>query len=98
MKRKLIGFITAFPEAINVQRLLEGVFSRCAQLDYDVAVISPMSQVCIKQEDYLAGELNIYNLINFDLFDGIIIEGGSLVEDGVTDVLEALLKLKNDRQ
>lgn len=95
MKRKLIGFITAFPESIYAQRYMEGVFAQCEKYGYDVAVFAPMTQVCLFQKDYLEGELNIYNLMNIELLDGIIVDGHSLSEDGATSVLEDMLdKLK----
>lgn len=92
MKRKLIGFVAAFPESIYTQRLMEGVFAQCDKYGYDVAVIAPMTQVCLYQKEYLTGELNIFNLINFDRFDGIIVDTHSLTEDNISFVVEKLVK------
>ncbi len=92
MKRKLIGFLTASPENENQQRLLEGLFSQCKYYGYDVAVVSPLVQICHYFKDYLKGEMNIYNLINLDLFDGLVIDTVSLSEDNVSWVIEAIGK------
>lgn len=92
MKRKLIGFLTANPENEVQNRLIEGLFSQCKYYGYDVAVVSPLVQISHYFKDYLKGELNIYNLINLDLFDGLIIDSVSLSEDNTSWVLEAIGK------
>lgn len=98
MKRKLIGFITSSPDSESVQRLTEGLFSQCKYYGYDVAVISPLVQVCHYFKDYLKGESNIYNLINPEMFDGIIVDTVSLTQDRVTwpmTQIESILKKHN---
>ena len=98
MKRKLIGFITSSPESESVQRLTEGLFSQCKYYGYDVAVISSLVQVCHYFKDYLKGEINIYNLLNLELFDGIVIDSVGLTMDNTTWAIEMLgdLMKKND--
>ena len=73
MKRKRIGLIAIYPEGVYQHRVLTGVYSQCAKYGYDVVVIASLVQLSNINKEYLDGELNIYNLINFDLFDGIII-------------------------
>lgn len=72
-KRKLIGVLTANPEGIYQHRIMEGLLAQCRLYDYDVAAFSPLVQVCHYFTPYLKGELNIFELINFDLIDGLII-------------------------
>ena len=96
-KRKLIGLITAFPEYVNAQRVLEGVFSQCESYGYNVAVFAPMVQVCSYFKDYLRGELNIFEAINFDMLDGVIVDTIPLTEDRETEVVQYIERtLKSD--
>lgn len=90
-KRKLIGVLTANPEGIYQQRILEGIFAQCRRYDYDVAVFSPLVQVCHYSAQYLHGELNIYTLINFDMLDGIIIPTILLSENQRYDILDKIM-------
>lgn len=71
--RKKIALITASPDEIYQQEIMKGVFSRCSEYGYDVAVITPLITLSHFYDIYLRGEINIYNLFNPDLFDGIII-------------------------
>ncbi len=91
-KRKIIGLITTSPEFDYPQRVLDGVFSQCEKYGYDVAVFAPLTQVCNPYKDYLKGELNIFELINYDLLDGIILTPITLTVAGVQGVMEYLLK------
>ena len=60
---------------------MRGVISQCKLYGYDVVLVSALVSVCNYYKNYLHGELNIYNLINFDLFDGFIITPIPMVED-----------------
>lgn len=91
MRRRLIGLLTANPESIYSQRIMEGVFSQCRSYGYDVAVFTPMVQVMHYFKEYLHGELNIYNLINYELLDGVILDTNTLQEDQITTVVDKLL-------
>ncbi|HAG13400.1 MAG TPA: hypothetical protein DCG49_06005 [Ruminococcus sp.] len=93
MKRKRIGFITANPEGIYARRIMRGIFAQCHQYGYDAVVFSPLVQVMHYFKEYLHGELNIYQLIQFDLLDGIIVDTNMISEDHVTDVKEQIIKL-----
>lgn len=52
---------------------MEDVFKQCNKYDYDVVVLSTLVHINHFYKDYLAGELAIYDMIDFDSFDGIII-------------------------
>ncbi len=73
MKRKRICLVTISPESEYPNRVMTGVFAQCKKYGYDVVVVSALVSVCNYYKNYLYGELNIYNIINFDLFDGFII-------------------------
>lgn len=91
-KRKLIGVLTANPEGIYHQRLMQGLLTQCRLYDYDVAVFSPLVQVCHYFKPYLKGELNIFELINFDLIDGLIIPPILLSENEQYQKLDEIMK------
>lgn len=80
MARKIIGLITAMPETIYATRIIDGICARCHTYNYDVAVIGTLSDISLAQEKYLAGEVNIYNLINFDRLDGVIVDTLSIMD------------------
>ena len=81
MKRKRICLVTISPESEYTSRVMQGVLSQCKVYGYDVVVVTAMVSVCNYYKNYLHGELNIYNLINFDLFDGFIITPIPMTED-----------------
>lgn len=81
MKRKKICLVTISPESEYPKRVMSGVLSQCKKYGYDVVVISALVSICNYNQNYLEGELNIYNIINFDLFDGFIITPIPMTED-----------------
>lgn len=89
-KRKLVGLITSFPESIHAQRVLEGVFVQCNKYGYDVAVFASMVNISSFYKEYLKGETNIYELINYDLLDGVIVDGSTLTEGNETFYIERI--------
>lgn len=90
MRRKRIGLITICPEKEYPQRIMAGIFSQCEKYGYDVVVISPLSSICNYYQEYLHGELNILECINFDLFDGFIITPIIMSEDGHKEMTDKL--------
>lgn len=81
-RRKLIGVVTVLPECTHAQRVLEGVFEQCDKYGYDVAVFAPMTSLSHSYQIYTKGELNIWELMNFDLLDGVIVDTISLINNG----------------
>lgn len=92
MKRKRICLVTISPESEYPSRIMSGVLAQCKQYGYDVAVVSALVSVCNYYKNYLHGELNIYNLINFDLFDGFIITPIPMTEDQNMFLYDRLLE------
>ncbi len=72
-KRRKIGVIATDPENIYQAKVLEGIFRQASELGYDVLVFSTFVKETHPSEGYLMGETNIYNIINFDLLDGVIV-------------------------
>ena len=97
MARKIIGFMTATPETIYSSRLARGVFARCADYDYDVAVIATLADISLSQKNYLAGEINIYNLINFDILDGVIVDTLSLMDSASRQLIPEIPRLLKEK-
>ena len=96
-KRKLIGLITSMPESIYTQRSLDGIFTQCDKYGYDVAVFTSLIHISSYHKDYLKGELNIFELINFDMLDGVIVDTIPLTEDHLTYVTDYICdKLKRE--
>lgn len=76
-------------------RVVEGVRQKCAEDDINLFVFSnlitrpELGSDRIMPENTLRGETEIYNLINYDLIDGIIILGDSMLNDEVTNKIAA---------
>lgn len=90
-KRKLIGVIISEAEGLYQHKLLSGIITECYSLDYDVAIFSTF----IKDSglpDYKIGEKNIFNLMNLDRFDGVIVAGQTLAIEKLPQEIETMLK------
>ena len=92
MKRKRICLVTISPETEYSRRIMTGVFAQCKKYGYDVVVLAALVSICNYYKNYLSGELNIYNLINFDLFDGFIITPIPMTEDQHMFLYDRLLE------
>ncbi len=83
---KRIGVLICQATAKYQQELLKGINSQAHSLGYDVCVFATF----VKQyhyENYEFGQRNIFNLINFDEFDGIIVAGDTLKMRGLKEML-----------
>lgn len=88
---KRIGVIICQATGKYQQELLKGINSQAHSLGYDVCVFATF----VKQyfyENYEFGQRNIFNLINFDKFDGIIVAGDTLKMRGLEEMLFPRLK------
>ena len=95
-RRKLIGLILPNPEEAYQQRVMKGIFEQCKKYDYDVAVFSTLIPVSHGLQDYLKGEAAIYDLMNLDELDGIIVVTLSVCKDGHTWLYDKLLEKLKD--
>lgn len=87
MRRKLIGVITLYPEGIYQQRVLDGIFAQCEKYGYDVAVFASLMQAGNTFKVFFNGELEIYNIINFDMLDGVIVTPVPLSDNNTSTVI-----------
>lgn len=95
--RKKIGLLILFPENVYQQRVIRGVFDQCEKYGYDVVVFSPQAQITNFFKEYLQGELNIFEYINFELLDGVIVAPITMTEDRITTLSDYLYeKLKRE--
>ena len=92
-KRKLIGVLMSEVEELYQQKLLSGIISQCFSLNYDVAIFSTFIKDTGLPE-YKRGEKNIFNLINFDRFDGIIVAPLTLAIENLIEEIEETLRKK----
>lgn len=92
-----IALITTELENVYQQRVMKGMFSQCAKYGYDAAVFSTLVDTTHSMKDNLKGELNIFKLINFDLFDGVIITPNPLfaMDDGTLE--SAMLEMFREK-
>lgn len=95
--RRKIALVTTEVENIYQQRVMKGMFSQCARYGYDAAVFTTLVDTTHSMKENLKGELNIFNLINFDLFDGVIITPDPLfaMDDGTFEA--AMLKMFREK-
>ncbi|MCQ2493611.1 MAG: GGDEF domain-containing protein [Lachnospiraceae bacterium] len=92
MKRKKIALLTISPDDETTTYIMNRVFSQCNAYGYDVVVVSPMVHSSHFFKDYLEGELRIYDIINFDLFDGVLITPIPMQEEQNTELVDRLLE------
>lgn len=95
MGRKVIGLLSAGPENTYASRLVEGVAMRARAYDYDVAVFAALPALGTAQEKHMAGEMNIYNLVNEEKLDGLIVDVFSLTDSATMEVIPPISKLVN---
>ena len=70
---------------------MQGLMKKAYELDYDVCVFS----MFLKYQDSTyreVGDSNIYNLINFDLFDAVVLCQDTLQTPGLVEKLEKRLQ------
>ncbi len=72
-RRKIIGVITTDPENIYQATVLEGIFKKANEFNFDVLVFTTFVKATHPNKEYLKGEANIFNVINFDELDGVIL-------------------------
>lgn len=92
-KRKIIAVLAIYLENSYQTRIMDGIFTQCQRYDYDVAVFAPLVQSIHSDEDYLRGEWNIYSLINFDKFDGVIVTALPMHANGNAPIYHELVEM-----
>lgn len=89
MKRKTIGVCVTGYDWECETRVIYGMYNRCMELDINLLVFSnlirkpDLNANISLPNDVIHGESEIYNLINYDLLDGIAIFGDSIIDENV---------------
>ena len=92
--RKTICFITAATESLHTQRLLKGICEQCKKYDYNIVVVSSTIGVSeVFNQGYSFGEKNIYELPDYSLFDGILVDTITLTTDSDRKTLNRIYEL-----
>ena len=87
MTRKRIAVLTAQADEYTQGRFLSGFFEKAFQLDYDVCVFS----MYLKYQDTASrevGDANIFNLIEFDKYDAVVICTDRIRTPGTDDIYD----------
>ncbi len=87
IRNKRIALLTAQADEAYQTEFIEGVMKTAFSYGYDVSVFS-MYIKYQNNKDREKGESNIYNLINYDLFDAVIIHSDIIQTPGVVDQIE----------
>lgn len=82
-------------------RVVDGINRRCGELDINLLIFASMirkpdiNSGKILPESIVQGESEIFNLINYDLIDGVIIIGGSIIDEDVIYKVSACCEKHN---
>ena len=89
---KTICFVTTSPDTVHAQRISRGIYSQCEKYGYSVAQFSSMMSLDYFEgfSDLVQGEVNIYELIDFSRFDGVIIDSIGLMPVSTDKYIEKL--------
>ena len=96
-RRKTICVVTSLLEYSQAQRVLKGVYAQCEKYGYNVAVFASMTHLNFHVRDQVIGERNIYKLINYSFFDGIILDTINLSEGDSLKLLDDIIKDYTDQ-
>lgn len=89
MKRKTVAVCVTGYDWEYESRIVNGIYMRCTELDVNLLVFANLmrrpeiNSTRTLPESAARGEEEIYNLINYDLVDGIIILGDSMIEERI---------------
>jgi len=89
-KRKTICLVSSQLTTDHGKRISRGIAAQCEKYGYDLAVFSSMVNFDLYYQSYARGEINIYDLINFSLFDGVILDTVNLMSSDLTEVMDML--------
>ena len=95
MRRKCIAVCVTGYNWEYETRVVSGISKKCAELDINVLVFAtlikhpPLNVDRKLPKSIIRGESEIFNLINYDLIDGIIILGDSIISENIiTDIAD----------
>ena len=82
MRRKRIGVILSEAEGYYQTRILKGIMTKAFELDYDVLILTSFVKESFLN-DFVHGEKQIYDAINYDKLDSVIVLGDTLKMPGL---------------
>lgn len=88
--RKRIAVFIVNPEIIYQQRLMDGIMTQCERYDYDVLSFTALKDIWFSQREYINAELNIFNLVNYERIDGIVVMSLSMKRNSNISVITKL--------
>ena len=92
--RRRIAVLTAVVVYRTYQHLfLEGILSQAAELNYDVCIFSPFMSY-ENHTEYQLGENRIFDLVNYEIFDGVIYAPCAFNSNFLREQIEQDLKEK----
>ena len=77
-QRKKIALLTGIPEDVHGNAVIEGIRRQCEQYDYDLYIFAAMIHTESSMREYVIGEANIFNLVNYEEMDGVILDSVNL--------------------
>lgn len=89
MRRKNIAVCVTGYDAEYESLIIKGIYDRCVENDINLLVFASMikkpelSSAHTLADSTVRGESEIFNLINYDMIDGLIIMGDSIVNEAV---------------
>ncbi|WP_432650745.1 GGDEF domain-containing protein [Huintestinicola sp.] len=89
MKRKNIAVCVTGYNWDYESRVVSGISAKCAELDVNLLIFATLihrpelNSNRVLPESVIRGESEIFNLINYDIIDGVIILGDSIIEEKV---------------
>lgn len=93
MKRKTVAVCVTGYNWDGETLTVYGIYEKCKQLDINLLAFAPLMRKPdlnsgrTLPESIICGETEIFNLINYDLIDGLIILGETMIDDGTVGKL-----------
>lgn len=96
MKRKTIALCVTGYDKEYETRIAEGIARRCSALDINLLVFASLirkpdlNSGLTLPESVIKGETAVFDLINYNMLDGIIILGDSIIDESVIEKVHRL--------
>ena len=101
MKRKTIALCVTGYDKEYETRIAEGIARRCSALDINLLVFASLirkpdlNSGLTLPESVIKGETAVFDLINYNMLDGIIILGDSIIDESVIEKVHRLAQKNN---
>ncbi|MGN1102490.1 MAG: hypothetical protein ACI4RG_09875, partial [Huintestinicola sp.] len=101
MKRKNIAICVTGYNWDYESKVVSGISEKCAELDVNLLIFATLIQRPelnsnrVLPESVIRGESEIFNLINYNIIDGLIILGDSIIDEEIISDVAAKAAEKN---